>query len=266
MRKLVVTLCDEPQLGRAKRTITDIRVRGQYTGPIMLICVDFWPPADFCAYYDVQYIQFPRINTEKVKQFYYENPDLIWDDRRQVDKLTQWEKLHVFDPFFKQWERVLFFDAGTRVFNSLDRFLDLDCTGKVMAFDDTLSGGVKPSGNLFHKKYPADIEDLKQYTAAADLLTSKYFLNSMFYYDTQLLGMFDKAEMIELMNRRVLWTMNEMSVMNAVITFKYKVWEPLPLTTPDGKYLYEWSEANHPGTHWKQYGAVKYSSTLKWDI
>ena len=45
-------------------------------------------------------------------------------DNRHFGKLVQWDKLQVFDPWIRQWERVIYLDAGVRVLDSVVALLD----------------------------------------------------------------------------------------------------------------------------------------------
>jgi len=257
----VVTLSDQAYFEKAKNTITDVRTRGQWTGTIVYIAVDFDPPNDFLTMYDVQVAKFPRIHTEKIIETFTKTPlTQPTHDGREFKKLTQWEKLHVFDNYFKQWNRVIFFDAGLRVLDSLENFLCLDWKGKFLALDD--------AWNDPNKKFNRQLETVKQPEVleqyiqefGKDVLDGKYFLNCMWVCDTSL--PFTKEELIQTMNTYPLWRTNEMGVMNTIITFKYRLWTPFPIHAQNGKFLFDWCEYNRPGTRWDNYCALKYAATL----
>jgi len=261
MSTAVITLCDAAYFEKAKTTLLDLRSRGRWSGPLVLIAVDFVPDPVFVKEQAIQVVSFPRISLEHLLAAYKQNPlSVATHDGREFKKTTQWEKIHVFDPFFKQWERVLYVDAGLRILDSLDPFLALDWKGKLLAQDDTWNDSTKQfRGQLEMINQP---ERLKAYTQAygPEVLNQKFFLNCMWIHDTAL--PITKEELIEVMNKYPIWRTNEMGVMNTVFTFKYKVWSPFPLTTPSGKYLFDWCEHNRPGTHWSQYHALKYPVTL----
>jgi hypothetical protein len=262
MSTVAVTLCDAAYFGKASVTIKDLRTRGRWTGPIVLVAVDFTPDPGFLTQFNIQPISFPRIPLDRWLTIRKEIPySITTDDGREFKKVTQWEKLHLFDPFFKQWERVIFFDAGLRIVDSLDNFLCLEWRGKFLAQDDTW--------NDRNKKYRCQLELVKQpdvfdefvKTFGADILEKPFFLNCMWVHDTSI--PITKEELLDTMNRFPIWHTNEMALMNAVIGFKYGLWTPFPLTIPSGKYLFEWCELNRQGTNWTQYCALKYCVTLK---
>ena len=262
MSTAVVTLCDAGYFGKAQNTIRDIRTRGQWQGPIILVAVDFVPDPAFLTEQNVQIATFPRIPLEQLLDAYHKSPlSTATHDGREFKKTTQWEKLHLFDPFFKQWERIVYVDAGLRILDSLDNFLSLEWRGKLLALDDTwLDSSKRFRGQLEMVNQP---EALKAYTDTygSGVLDETYFLNCIWIHDTSL--SVTKEELIDVMNAYPIWRTNEMGVMNTLFTFKYRVWTPFPLTTPSGKYLFDWCELNRPGTHWTQYCALKYPVTLK---
>jgi hypothetical protein len=265
MSTVIVTLCDEPYLAKAMQTIKDIRGVGQWTGDLVLITVGFTP--SLLAKYSVQCISFPSIPIHTLREHYQANPlSIPTCDGRENKKCTQWEKLHAFDAFFSQWERVFFIDAGLRLFDSMDCFLSLEWRGKFLAPDDTWNDEKKRFNCQIETKNSPLILD-KLIHRYGDILKEKYFLNCIFIYDTSLLTSTSKEEMISIMNEFPLWRTNEMGVMNVFFTFHRRVWTPFPEKAKNGRYLFDWCEYNRHEynkipTQWYDYCALKYPVTL----
>ena len=271
MATVFVTLCDKAYFSRATQTIRDLRGVGQWTGDVVLIAVDFSPNSAWQQEYSVRLVSFPRVSTTSFLEALRETPlDPPTCDRREFEKLTQWEKLHVFDPFFGAWDRVVFLDAGLRVLDTVELLLALPWQGRVLAPDD--NPGEDPSKTfrcqLSTRGAPGrDAEALaKAYDPA--LLDARYFLNCLWIYDAALLKTYSlKAEMLELVERFPIWRTNEMGVMNVVLCFQHGLWSPLPIfSTGRPTYLFEWCESNRPGTTWRDYAALKYPMTLSGDV
>jgi hypothetical protein len=262
MTTVFVTLCDAAYWHKAKRTIVDLRSVGAWTGEVVLVAVDFVPNKNWCAFYRVETVSFPRIPIDALIAAYKERPlSTPSHDRREFDKLTQWEKLHLFDKFFRRWERVVFLDAGTRILSNVSSFLSLDWRGRFLAQDDTWN-----SENTFglHLELKSNPDALARLTHAygSEILASRYFLNGLFVYDTKILDTVFKAALIDVMNAYPLWRTNEMGVMNVVLHFQHALWTPFPLVADNGKFLYDWCELNRAGTTWLQYCALKYPVTI----
>ena len=108
-KTVVVTLTDVGYFSRAKRTIIDIRSRGEWTGDIVLITVGFDPSQNFLDYYNVTQKRVEHINTDSLIQQYNQYPLKTVGDDRHLLKLSQWDKFYVFDDYFRQWDKVIFF-------------------------------------------------------------------------------------------------------------------------------------------------------------
>ena len=115
-KTVFVLVTDNAYFPKAKTTIRDLRSIGQWQGDVVLIAIDFDVNQNFLDFYSVQQKRFAQIQekTDLCKLLNY-SPFLDTIDSREISKLNQWEKLHVFDPFFKQWDRVVFVDAGVRI-------------------------------------------------------------------------------------------------------------------------------------------------------
>jgi hypothetical protein len=263
MSTVFVTICDAPYFDKAVRTIQDLRIVGEWSGPIVLIAVDFTPDSAFCECYGVQVVSFPRIPTNTLIAEYSRNPlSIPTHDRREFTKVTQWEKLHVFDSFFQAWERVVYLDAGLRILDTVENFLCLEWKGKFLAPDDTWNDANKRFRcQLEMTNNPSVLQSYVE-TYGEGVLNETYFLNCMWIYDTAILSTPIQQEMLECMNRFPLWRTNEMGVMNTILVFQHRLWAPFPLTARNGKYLFDWCELNRPSTHWKQYCVLKYPVTI----
>lgn len=267
---VVVTLCDRPYYDRMKTTIRDVRSRGRWTGSFVVITVGFTMDAMFRDFYEITEVQFPRIDTDALVRSIGE-PFPGWDGR-EFTKRVQWEKLHVFDDYFRQWDRVVFLDAGLRILAPIERFLSLDSRGKILAHHDNGSPdaphrGTKRFGEqLFFGPGDAHRSRFISEFGEPCLEAVDYFLNCFWIYDTEILNVCTKDQLIDLMNAYPIWKSNEMGVMNTLFHFRHKLWEPLPFVDKTtGKIWFEWSESTQPsltGT-WRDFCALKYPVTLR---
>ncbi len=259
----IVTLTDSAYIGRVERTIKDIRTRGAWTGPLVLIAVDFEPSKDFIKKYDLIIYAIKHIDVSGLKAAWATHPIKPMSDQRHTKKLAQWNKLHVFDDFFKSWERIIFFDAGLRVLDVVEPLLDLDWRGKFLAPDDSNPGD---NGNRF--RLQLDYEANPSVTTAVyekfgeDIKEQHYFLNCIWIYDTALLEICNSRDLKEGMNLYPISLCNEMGIMNLYFAFLHKVWAPFPEKTAAGKYLFGWCEYNFPIQKWTNFHFLKYPVTI----
>lgn len=260
MSTVFVTLTDSTYYPKADYTIRELQGNGQWTGDIVLIAVDFNPP----PMEGVTVLHTTHINTAAHVERLQKNPIQPMSDNRHFGKLHQWDKLQVFKEYFRKWERVVFLDAGLRIFWPVTALLDLEWRGKFLAPDDS---GHKDNGSRFNCQLdlnanPRVTMDLfSEYPRS--ILDEKYFINCVFVYDTSLLDRVTFDELEQTMNRYPISMCNEMGIMNLIFAYKLRVWTPFPHGRVNGTYIYGWSENNYSDENatWKDFHFLKYSST-----
>lgn len=268
-KTVVVTLTDVGYFSRAKRTIIDIRSRGEWTGDLVLITVGFNPSQNFLDFYNVTQKRVEHINTDYLAQQYNQYPLRTVEDNRHLLKMTQWDKFYVFDDYFKKWDKVIFFDAGLRVFDKISILDNIDCSGQIMAPDDAppYDNDKRFKNMLEITANPRATEKLWQ-EYSPNILNERYFLNCIWVYDTSLLDKCNISEMIDAMNKYPFCRCNEMSIMNLLFVFKYKVWKPFPEFVENGKRLFGWIEYDRdygPYNTWRNFCFIKYPCSINFD-
>ena len=255
-----VLITDCLYFGRAKRTIIDLRTRGCWYGNIVLITIDFDLDQEITEQYNIINVRFPLIDKTLLKEKIGPN-GFINSDKRELNKLNQWEKLHVFDEYFTKWNRIVFLDAGLRVLDDVKYLLSFDYKDKILAPKDGKYYENQKFGCQLDYGNQELIEKVKS-DFGENIFNEIYFLNCIWIYDTNILKICSKQEMIDAMNNYPLCRTNEMSVMNLLLRFKYNLWEPFPFKIESGKILFDWCELNNPGTNWRDYCYIKYPLTI----
>lgn len=256
MSTVFVTLCDRSYHAKALRTLEELRTNGKWTGDTVLLAVDFLPE----PIPGVRIVQVQHLSTDNLLAQWKTNPIRPMEDNRHLGKLYQWDKLQVFTLYFRQWERVVFLDAGIRIFDTVQPLLDLDWRGKLLAPDDSdpYDNGVRFRVQLDLDANPR-VKDTLLSVYPESILDEHYFLNCIFVFDTALINQVSLTDLESAMNAYPICMCNEMGIMNLLFTFKLRVWHPLPQRTSD-KYLFGWSERNYTeGPTWKDFHFLKYS-------
>lgn len=257
-----VTLSDEKYSTKAFQTIRELRGRGRWTGEIVYITVDFVPSAEWLKELNVTIHPVTHIDTRHLVEQLTANPIGPSDDGRHLGKLVQWDKLYTFSDFFRQWNRVVFLDAGLRIFDSVEPLLALPWKGCLMAPDDSdpYDNGNRFQCQLHLDKNPPVAEALLA-EFGKEILTQKYFLNCIFMYDTALLDHCGMKDLVAAMNAYPICHCNEMTIMNLLFTFKLGVWKPFPQRV-GYQYLFGWCEQNYKERPtWRDFSFIKYSVT-----
>ena len=257
-------ISDSSYFQKAKRTIVDLRTKGNWNGDIVLITIDFDLNTNFKDFYNIIEVKFPVIDKSQLLSKIGATGFVDTTDKREVNKLNQWEKLHVFDDYFLQWERVVFLDAGLRVLDNVKYLLEIEYKDRLLAPKD----GKLYEDQEFNCQLSYDnlelIETFKS-EFGEEKLTSNYMLNCMWIYDTNIIKLCDKNQLIEAMNKYTFCKTNEMGIMNIILHFKYNLWERMPIKALNGKFLFDWCELNNPNTNWKDYCFIKYPVSISFD-
>ena len=91
-------------------------------------------------------------------------------------------------------------------------------------------------------------------------------LNCIWIYDTFILNLCDKKQLIEAMNKYTFCKTNEMGIMNLLYNFKYNLWESFPVKASNEKFLFDWCELNQNYyTTWREYCYIKYPVTIHFE-
>ena len=262
MKAVVVVVSDIHYfMPRAQRTIADIRTRGEWDGDLVHISLGFDMPDVFRKEFDVTEVHFPPIDLTPLFAVIGEGFDV--GDGRERRLPLQWEKLHVFDDYFRKWDRVVFFDAGLRVLQPVSIALDLDSRGALLAYNDAGPNRTNPpwSSQVSFKYQAKEVLD----GVIGDCGDRHdYMLNCMWVYDTAILDVCGKKELVEAMRMYPVAKNNEMTIMNIMFHFKHGLWKPFPWFH-ENRFFFEWSESKHPGTTWRDYCYVKYPYTIRLD-
>ena len=255
---------DSKYFPKAKRTIIDLRSKGNWRGTIALVTIDFNLNDNFADFYNITEVKFDTIDKSQMLQQIGKN-GFSDGDKRELNKLNQWEKLHIFDDFFMQWNRVIYLDAGMRVLDDVKYLLEVEYKGSIIAHQD---GEITPHLE-FRTQISHDNPDLVAKLIAeygSDILQSNHMLNCMWIYDTNILKICNKTQMIEAMNKWPLCKTNEMTIMNLLLHFKYKLWKKIPQKASNGKNLFDWSEVfTSNKVTWRDYCLIKYPVTIQFD-
>ena len=250
---------------KAKRTIMDLRSKGNWQDEIVLITIDFNLNQNFKDFYNITEAKFPLIDKTNLLNQIGENGFLDTTDKREINKLHQWEKLHVFDEYFLKWSRVVYLDSGLRVLEDVKYLLELDYKNKILAPKDGKFYEDQPFQCQLSNDKPELIEEFKKEFGETSL-KSNYMLNCIWIYDTNILKICDKNQLIESMNKYIFCKTNEMGIMNILFHFKYKLWQPLPIKSSNDKFLFDWCELNQKNpTTWRDYCFIKYPVSITFE-
>ena len=76
-----------------------------------------------------------------------------------------------------------------------------------------------------------------------EIFDSYHMLNCIWVYDTSILNICNKTQLLDAMNKYPLCRCNEMTIMNILFHLKLNVWERMPQKIGD-RYIFNWSDVN----------------------
>lgn len=242
------TLTDRGYFSKARTTIRDLRTYGHWEGIIVLIVVDFIPSWEEIQDLGPNLVIYPvkHIDHTVLWEIWKTQPIRKQADERHYKKVYQWDKLHVFTEFFKSWRRIIFLDAGSRVFRPVAPLLFLEYEGKIIAPDDSdpYDNGNRLMCQFDFEANPAVARRFHR-EFGVECLQSRYFLNCFFIFDTTIIQENTFDLMTKWMTEFPISCCNEMGIMNLYFTVKHKLWSSLPQQTNEGTYYFGWNEHNY---------------------
>lgn len=253
---IFVLVTDNNYYLRAKQTIIDIRIKGRWLGEIALITIDFELSNNFKDYYEVIEVKIPPLDKNKLISLLPEG-GFHGSDKREINRINQWEKLQVFDDYFKKWDRVVFMDAGMRLFDSVKYLLELE-------YKDSILQHREEHSKFYDALYKNNNDLLKGVTEdfGKSIESESVFLNGLWIYDTKILDICNKQELVDGMYKYPLCLRNEMTLMQLFFDFKYNLVKPLPIKASNDKILFGWSDVDYSGTTWRNFCLIKYPTSI----
>lgn len=234
----IILMCNKPYLNKVINTINQIRTIGKYFDDVVLLIGDDLKDEKIFLDKNVIIKYFPDFNRDNIINILKNKPI---SDGREIIKVFQWHKMHIFDAYFKQWKKCLYIDAGMYIFNPIDKIINLDCTNKIIAHSDAYP--------TYEWKLKVQFDSI-QFPELYKELTSNYnldidyFQSGILLYDTDIIEENTKNDIIELSNKYINSRTNEQGIMNIYFNCIKNVWLPIKIKD-DEIYYYDYWERNN---------------------
>lgn len=220
----VVFICDIHYFDKFKNTYTQLVTVGQWKGDVCLIVCDE-------LHQSPQLADFTLQNNVIVK--YYNPitfPPEFVQSQTSLDRMDHWNKkmfqfnkLCIFDVFFKQWNYVFYLDCGIHIFSDITPIIQCAEPGKVLAHSDA---------------YPKYHNVLKcQFDSSTSLfpqLETQYNLNidypqtTILLYDTNIIEPETVSEIRDLCIQYPVSITNDQGILALYFTCVRPLWKQIP--------------------------------------
>ena len=232
MKKCIVLFSDKAYLNKAINTIKQIRKIGKYKGDLVYFHGNDVSKDDLKLFSKLNVIPkyFPDIQFDKKTLLKLSQQSIFRKKRIML------HKIHIFQPYFKNWDRVFYIDAGASIQKRLDPFFKLDCTDKLLANSDAQPTYVWKLYDQFDKTtYPLIYEKLRN-----DFnLEIDYFQATIMMYDTNIIKEDTFSTLLNLVSKYPLCNTVDQGILNLYFNGLYHYWKQIPLKYKKKKYLYD---------------------------
>lgn len=221
----VVLVSDYAYLAKATKTIVSLRMEGQYGGPICLIIGNDLHNHEILKQplFDrlgILFVHFPNLPLPEETLSIMEKLDrpAHWFQKR-----FQFHKFHVFHPFFKQWKRIFYLDAGLTIFKPIQPILDCWRPNKLLAHSDGFPTFQWRLRNQFVSLSPY-IEQLSQRFD----LDVNYPQTTILLFDSAILEDRTLSDLYSLLLEFPIPTTNDQAIIALYFTNVKRVWQQIP--------------------------------------
>jgi len=263
-RWTLVLFCNTPFLKRAFKTIRQARLIGQWQDDILLLVSQ-----ELYKNEQLQFIskkmniilrEIPERNFDSIIRVWKKNPH----HKNYVYAMTRqfiYNKFHIFDTYFKQWDIVLYLDAGADIQGPLER----------------IKQACIPTNLLYahSNAYPAyewklsdefDIDLFENEDSKREFLTTyssffdrDYFQSTVCIYDTKIIEPDTVNRLFELSEKYPIAIHMDQGILNLYFNCERGLWKQIPVSDSIG-FLYDYTERK--GCLTKDYLIIKYGHTI----
>jgi hypothetical protein len=226
---VISLVTDRKYIDKCMITMREIRGAGCYSGDIVVIAhpeLEVYEPfTSLCINLNITPLYWPFINVNEII------PKVM-----STSKFFQYQKLHIFNKFFRAWKKVLYIDAGTRVFHDINFYFDMSRPNVILAHTYSYPEYKTTLGNSFS---PTHIPELYDELSKKYNLNCSGYLSSLFLFETE--GIIKDNTVEDL---RLLALKYPISYQNdeGIINLHFKdVFSQLPIWR-DNIFVYDYSE------------------------
>lgn len=234
MKRVIIVFADAKEKERAQSTCKMVRQQGGWNGDLIFLGIGKGLGKEgWMEKWQIQLVSRPMLDVSFLLEIRSKFPfESTWDGR-ETKKLIQFSKFWVFDKFFRQWDVILYLDAGMHVYRPIFPLFQLFQPGKLVALDDRFP--FDDENKTFLRQFDSCIPDAFKEIEYWIRKTENYFLNCMWICCSSLIREETISDLLRLTRRFPISKTNEMAIMNL---YFQKAWIPLPTE----KNFFDWTQ------------------------
>jgi len=235
-KSCVVFLCDLSYFEKFKYTCSQLVAIGKYTGDICLVIGDDLRnhpllECDFIKAHGIMIKHFPNFSFSedfsKIQQRLVRGPH--WHKKQ-----FQFHKFHLFSPFFKQWEYILYLDCGISILHDISPILEEATDNTLLAHSDAYPSYVWKLSIQFDSTHPKFRDLNEKYDLNID-----YFQTTIMLYDTKIINDATVNDLYELLLEYPISITNDQAIVALYFTSIRPHFKQIQ-TYKDGLYYYDY--------------------------
>jgi hypothetical protein len=244
---VISLVTDRKYVNKCMITMREIRGAGGWGGDMVVLAHPelecYEPFVELCAELRVIALYWPFINVYEIL------PKVM-----SLDKIFQYQKLHIFNTYFSAWKKMLYIDAGTRIFHDINFYFGMSRPNVILAHSYSYPEYKTIMGHSFSPTHiPQLYEDIKQ----------KYnvncagYLSSLFLFETE--GIIKENTVEDLRQLALKYPISHQNDEGIFNLYFKDIFSQLPIWR-DGLFIYDYLERY--GNTYDKYVMLKMPLTL----
>jgi len=241
---VLVFLSNEPYINKAFQSIQMARQVGQWTDDIVLLVsttlYNHDEVKDVAKMMNVILREVEDRNFETILNVWRKHPEHE-DYSYVMPRGFMYNKFHIFDTFFRQWDIVFYLDAGARINGPLERMKrSCEPSNCIYAHSDAYpTYEWKLSTQFCLDMFETVIEKVQM--LGTYNLSTDYFQGTMCIYDTKIIEENTVDRLFELSEKYPIARRMDQGILNLYFLCERNLWKQIPVRDEQG-FLYDYME------------------------
>lgn len=240
MDNCVVLISDKKYFPKLTKTLRQLRGRGRYRGMIFVIAGnDLKEKRDEIEerFPNTSVLDFDEVDTSQITRHLAGAEGL---GGTEFTKTFQYNQFQVFRTFFKKFDKILYLDAGMRIFGPIKPIFSIDCSEKLIAHSER-NAFPEYAYTLEGQFNFVDFPELLGKISNLVSLDSDYFQSTMMLFDSSIISENSFDDLVGMAEQFPNSKTNSQGILNLWALSK-DLWTPLPHPLHDGIKIYDFWE------------------------
>lgn len=207
--------------------VNQVRENGKFRGEIIVLTSSFTITSllRIKDRNNVTFIKQKKIKFDKNTEDSLRNLDTNNQPNRHIKKNFQWHKLHLFDICLKKWDFIFYIDINMEINHDINPILKERPLACLYANPDDITG---ENGWTLETQFDKNHTDFQGLQNMYNLQVKDYFQSGIMYFDTDIVSIQTKEDLLKLVRRYPFTLTNEQAILNLYFYFQKNIYQMLP--------------------------------------